>query len=258
MTSTKHFFDLRSVRKINVNEKVIECEVECEKCQYLKLCNEISTEKFQYKLFSKTFGSYLIKNNVIFPVIKEDQKTTELMYKMLLKIYISTNYNENVNSYTLSKFLEISVYSVRQLIEKLNKYMDTSKNRFIYSFNKECGTFVKLYITEFNKRFSHPPLVSAVDANLFIPLVKDYSPLLLEKIIQAFFNSTDPFVINSGFSLKSLYYRFNYYLIKANAEVLSKMSPEKINEYLEGKRNGRWTGTEEWAKPYEEALKKML
>jgi len=253
-----HSFDLNSIRKININGKIIECEIECEKCQYLKLCKKISTEDFKYKLFSKTFGSYLIKNNVIFPIIKEDPKTTELMYKMLLKIYISTNFNEKINSYILSKFLEISVYSVRQLIEKMSKYMDISKNTFVYSFNKECGLFVKLYIAEFNKRFSHPPLVSAADANLFIPLVKDYSPLLLEKIIQAFFNSTDPFVINSGFSLKSLYYRFNYYLIKANSEVSLKVSPERINEYLEGKRNGKWTGTEEWARPYEEALKKML
>jgi len=258
MISIKNSSDPNSIRKVSINGKIIECEVNCETCEYAKLCKKISIENFKYKSSSRTFGIPMVKNNIIFPVIKEDRGTTELLYKMLLKIYISTTFNENVNSYDLSKYLEISVYSVRRLMELLKKYVSITKNELEYSFNKDCSFIIKYYITEFNKRFSHPPLVSAADANLFVPIVKDYSPLLIEKIIQAFFNSTDQFVINSGFSLKALYYRFNHYLIKANNEFSTTMSPEKINEYLDGKRKGRWTGAEEWAKPYEEALKKML
>ena len=68
---------------------------------------------------------------------------------------------------------------------------------------------IGIYRHGYERKFGEPPVVQKSDGSLLRSLVQQFGPLKVEQRLSAFMNWDDQFVIDSGFSIRVFYTRWN-------------------------------------------------
>lgn len=245
------------IRKYEINGLFIECEVSCNECPFYKKCLEIDKENLRYKVDLKFFGSELHRKATILPKIETDSiSRARKLYYLLIELIIKNDANSRCHALYLAKNLNISVYRVRKRIEYLvnHHYIKEDDDKLTFSFSRTVHSLVKFYIYEFKLRFGQNPHITSEDLGALQSLIKEYSESDLKSYICKYLDLKDNFVSSTGRSLKFFPMKLNAILSSKYKNQAKPISKEQLNEYVKGKKEGRWTGQEEWAKIYELAL----
>jgi hypothetical protein len=131
---------------------------------------------------------------------------------------------------------------------------------FKFSFGRNVSNIIKFFYGEFKRRFGHAPVVTDSDSGHISTLLKDYGDDEVKEMIRRYLSLDDDFIQKNGYSLRFLPSRVNSILIEMSRErgarPVSKaaLSQTQIDAYIQGKREGRWTGSEPWAKQYEDSI----
>lgn len=257
--------DIKKYRQIVLDgERKLECEVECEVCPYTKKCGVMEKEILHYKPDTRSFSKELCGKTTIFPKIEtSSEDRARKLYVLLVELELAYEFKKRVNAFDIAKTLGITVYRVRQRIKYLvehNFVASKTDNIYSFSFGRNKLNIIRFYVSEFDRRFGYSPVVSTSDTSGLSTLIRDYSDDQLKILISAYFDLEDKFLSDCGYNLRFFPMKLNRLLIalskKGHSAVSSdgSFTQDQLKEYIKGKNEGSWTGTESWAKPYESAI----
>jgi len=257
--------DIKKYREILLDgTRKVECEVACEACPYTKKCASMEKEILHYKPDSKSFSKELSTKCTIFPKIEtSSEDRARKLYLVLVEMNLAYEFKKRCSAFDIAKTIGISVYRVRQRVKYLTEHnfiAPKTDNIYSFSFGRNKSNIIKYYIAEFDKRFGHSPVISVADTSGLAALIRDYSDDQLKILISAYFDLEDKFLSDCGYSLRFFPMKLNRLLIalskKGHSAIPSggSFTQDQLKEYVKGKNEGTWTGTEDWAKPYESAI----
>jgi hypothetical protein len=258
----KKELNLTDIRRyVNEDKAIVECELACKECKYIKDCLKIDSEILLYKVDSDSFGADLINKSVILPLIGTPSDiNSRKVYAVLIEMQLASILGKKWNALDVAKNLNVSVYKIRQRIAYLidNKYISKEKNKYIFSLSKVTAGVIRHYCAEFKARFGVAPIVTAMDAGAVTDIVKNYSDSDLHLMISKYFETKDDFIVRNGYALRFFPSRINVMLMEFNEKTKSKpavFTQTQLDAYIAGKKEGKWDGiTESWSKPYEDAI----
>ena len=250
---------------IRDDESIVECDKSCEECEYYKECSRIDTEVLRYAPDARSFGVELAKKTTLMPSIETaSEERARKLYAVLCELHIGTQLNKPWNAHDVAVNLGISVYRVRQRLKYLvdHNFVSKDSNTYKFSFGRSVSLIIKHYVNEFNRRFGYAPVVGAQDGGILTALLKEYSDDDVKRMISGYLDTKDDFIIKNGYSLRFFPSRINSILIdmsksKAKPKPKVTLNITQLDAYRRGKAEGKWTGNEDWAIPYEEALKNV-
>lgn len=251
----------QNLRRYEVDGKTIECEVTCHDCPFLSSCKRSDSESLKYRPDVRSFGAELHERSTIFPLIDSSSEVrARKLYQFLVELTLAYHLKKKWNALDVAKNLGISVYKVRKRIEHLieHKFVTEVKDGILeFSFGRDVHTLIKFYCGEFKRRYGAEPRVSTEDSSHLKSLIREYSESDLRSIISKYLALDDKFLKESGYSLRFLPMKLNRILIEMghNTPITkTSLTKDQLEEYVKGKSEGRWTGSEDWAKSYEKAL----
>jgi hypothetical protein len=167
------------------------------------------------------------------------------------------------NALDIAKNLGISVRKVRLRIDYLIErhfLKRADRGHLEFSFGRDVHNLVKFYSSEFKNRFGNFPRIQSADLAGLSGLISEYPDNELRMMISRYFDINEPFLKDTGYSLRFFPGKINKILIDMSTKGSPKASAltrEQLEEYLKGKKESRWDGTEDWAHSYERALKSL-
>jgi len=251
------------VRRYESNNRIIECEVPCSTCPYLKDCKHLDQESFRYNSDVRSFGAELQQKSTILPLIDTSSEIrARKLYQFLIELEIGTRLGKRLNALNIAKNLEISIFKVRRRVDYLTQHNFVTKNKshLKFSFGREVHSLIKFYCYEFENLYKCQPRISFEDSAALKSLIRDYPNGTLRLIISHYLKLNDDFVSKGGYALRFLPMKINRLLIGLENKVphtAATLTKEQLEEYVKGKESGQWTGEEDWAKSYEQALKTL-
>ena len=250
-------------RRYEVNSKVVECETpSCSGCPYLAACKASDKEALRYRPDVRSFGAELHERATILPYLDTNSElVSRKLYQVLIEMMVADRLKKRINAFELAKNLGISTFKVRKRLEYLVEHHFVKINKkgtYEFSFGRNTHSMIQFYSTEFARIFGSSPRIDPADAGVLSPLIKEYSDADLRRIITSYLElSDDKFLKDVGYQLRFLPSKINRLLIDLAAKIPQKsgtLTREQLQEYLAGKKEGKWTGTEPWAKSYESAI----
>lgn len=252
------------LRRYEIDGKTIECEIQCGDCKFLSKCKSSDKESLRYRPDVRSFGSELQERSTILPFIDtSSEDRARKLYQVLIEMAIADRMKKRWSAFDIAKNLQVSTYRIRKRLDHLieHKFVKNEEKSFYeFSFGRITHNLIKFYCFEFEKRFGRRPRISAEESGILSVLIKDYSDEDLRLIISRYLELDDKFLKDCGYALKFLPMKINRVLIEMSdkkPQKSSDLTKEQIQEYLKGKEQGFWTGEEEWARTYENAVKAL-
>lgn len=261
MTTRKELAKVRAY--IRDDESTVECDKACEECEYIKACTKLDSEILQYLPDVRSFGAELCNKSTVFPSIDTaSEERARKLYAVLCEMHIAHQLKKKWNALDIAQNLGVSVYRIRQRLSYLvdHKFVSLDAKVYKFSFGRNVSNLIRFFYGEFERRFGHAPVVTESDSGHISQLLKDYSDDDVKEMIRRYLSIEDDFIIKNGYSLRFLSSRVNYLLIEMHKDNTARpksntpLSQTQIDAYLQGKKDGKWKGTEIWAKQYEDSL----
>ena len=166
---------------------------------------------------------------------------------------------------TMSKQeLEAIKQNKLSFISKLNKRLS---NEVIDDVIDETNTItlVEFYKNEFKKHNGHFPKVEKSDDDAVKKLIKEYGFEDMKKFIVKYLELKDKFLLERGHILRFMPHSINTIIAQLkntkqnnfkDVAYMKNASDEQLLDYLNGRKDGKYDGSEEWEKAYIEEAKK--
>ena len=253
------------LRSFKIGETEVQCEIaSCEACEFLKTCQNSDVESLRYKPDARSLGAELCNRTTLLPLIDTDSESrARKLYQVLIEMVIAERMKKRWNALDIAKNLGISVRKVRMRVEYLIErhfLKKTDRGHLEFSFGRDVHNLARFYSCEFKNRFGYNPKIQSGDLAQIAPLIAEYPDNELRIMISRYFDLNDQFLKDVGYSLRFFPSKINKILIDMSTKNFPKsasLTREQLEEYLKGKKESRWTGEEDWAHPYEKALKSL-
>jgi len=150
------------------------------------------------------------------------------------------------------------------------KYTDMESNDPVQSAPPNSKPIVKAYMEAFAK--AHPTVdcfVTKTDKMVIKPIFGKYTAEELKDIMTTYVTLKDPFLKERGYPLSLLIRNMQQVLFRLqsktsdegskvykNEDYVKTMPIKQLWEYVIGKNENKWTGSEDWAKSYEEEIRR--
>lgn len=215
---------------------------------------------------------------------KRRLKTTLIAIDMLNKI---KNKTDTITSKKIAEMLDVDAKEVDTLIQDaidsgmieeskdgkliircIKKYVAEEESK-----KKKPGEhkqLITMFHDKFLAKFKEKPALLVQDFSAATSLIKNYSIEELGVIIDKYFELPNDFLKSAGYKLRYIPNSINSIAV-ANSDnktsrrtkkiykgedYVDEISREQLEDYIDGKKLGSWTGKEPWAKAYEEAIAK--
>lgn len=279
-----------SIKELREYSEKFGCKVECDNCPFQKTCKHIDEQNFKYKpqliqLVNRSENKEVPIDSSEFIVLpklnKIPEQTRKKLFDLILAIVNFNLENKKCSVKSLAEYMNISLYLVNKrlnylLAKDIIQTKKTSKGTIIELFDKDEEKDIRykelksFYVMFFKEAFNNSPELEPADFIMARTFAKktEYSVDQLRELMRGYFRLKTFFLRNNGFKLRYFPDQINSILVEnpgvmniksTNSAIvlgrMAKISEEQIQKYLEGKKNGKWTGTEEWAQEYEAILK---
>jgi len=179
--------------------------------------------------------------------------TLELDKKQLRDDLAYLRLTENSASKSASRLLAAFLISLYDLTVQ---YKD--KRKELTNDQYGAHNLIKVYYEEFEKMSGEKPSINReIDPGILRNLLKKYDFDTCKQIIIGYFKIADDFIVKSGYAIRFIPNSVNKILVKnaamnkGDSSYASEFSESQLNEYFKGRKDGTYTGKEDWAKLYE-------
>lgn len=279
-----------SIKELREYSEKFGCKAECTDCPFQKTCKHIDEQNFKYKpqliqLVNRSENKEVPIDSSEFIVLPKLSKIPANTRKKLLDLILAIVHfnleNKQCSVKSLAEHMNISLLLVNKrlnylITKEIIQTKKTSKGTTIELFDKDEEKEIRykelktFYVIFFKEAFNNSPELEPADFIVARTFAKktEYSIDQLRELMRGYFKLKTFFLRNSGFKLRFFPDQINSILIEnpgimniksTNSAIvlgrMAKVSEEQLQKYIEGKKNGKWAGTEEWAQEYEAILK---
>lgn len=283
-----------SIERLREYSNKFKCGTECSTCPFLKNCKKLDEQNFKYKpqliQIAESNNDQLLpidsSDFIILPKLNSiPSENKKKLLELLISIIEMNNSNLECNIMTLAEYMNISIYLVNKRLNYLQSkqiiQLKRSHNSIhIEFFEKKQDVDIKYkelrsaYVYYFREKFKNTPKLESSDFIVARNFCKktEYEANQIRFLIKEYFQLQNYYLQSTGYKLKNFPDNINSILVKkpnildtisdtssividsTSTSNLVKISQDQLDNYIKGKKEKKWIGTEDWAKDYEAIL----